>query len=44
MQSGTLPANLQTRTEDQLRQMMSAQGEFAGMVRSLVRDQIGLVL
>jgi hypothetical protein len=39
-----LPADLRTRVEDQLRSMMSVTGEFAGMVRYLVREVHGLSL
>jgi len=42
--AGVLPPALQQRTEDQLRTMMSVDGEFAGMVRFLVRESMGLAL
>lgn len=43
-QSGELSPQLHQRTEAKLRQMMSVEGEFAGMVRFLVRDILGLSL
>jgi len=39
---GGLSPAVQQRTEDRLRTMMSVRGEFAGMVRFLVRDSMGL--
>jgi hypothetical protein len=44
VQDPGISANLRTRTENQLRRMMSSTGEFAGMVRYFVRDVEGLQL
>ena len=42
LQSGGLPAALQTKTENQLKTMMAPEAEFAGMVRYFVRQVWGL--
>jgi hypothetical protein len=42
--AGVLAAPLQQRTEDRPRTMMSVEREFAGMVRYLVQDVMGLAL
>jgi hypothetical protein len=44
LKSRRIPAALKGRIEDELRLMMSVEGEFAGMVRYLVRDVEGLHL
>ena len=41
---GGLSPEHQQRTEDQLRTMMSVTGEFAGMVRYVVREAANLPL
>ncbi|MEM9558495.1 MAG: hypothetical protein AAGC60_29855 [Acidobacteriota bacterium] len=42
--SGRLQPALRRRIEDKLQRMMSTEGEFAGMVRFLVRENLGLAL
>jgi hypothetical protein len=42
--AGVLPPDLQNRTEEKLQDMMSLEGEFAAMVRFLVREGMGFPL
>jgi hypothetical protein len=44
LKSPKIAAPLKALIEDELRRMMSVQGEFAAMVRYLVRDSAGLQL
>jgi hypothetical protein len=39
-----IPADLVTRAEDMLRQMMRDDSQYAGMVRYLIRDEMSLPL
>jgi uncharacterized protein (TIGR02646 family) len=44
VQRPDVPADLVSRTEDMLRQMMSVESQYAGMVRFLVREEMNLPL